>query len=68
MQVIQKLFKEVDTNSRKLELLKDSLTGPARTLVIDLDISDENYAKCWQILDKEYGNDLETRAQLIDQI
>ena len=68
MQVIQKLFKEVDTNSRKLELLKDSLTGPARTLVIDLDISDEKYAKCSQILDKEYGNDLETRAQLIDQI
>ena len=48
--------------------MRDTLTGPTQTLIIDLDISDENYAKCWQILDKKYGNDLETRAQLIDKI
>ena len=34
--------KDIETDSKRLELLKDTLTGPTQTLVIDLDIFDEN--------------------------
>lgn len=43
-------------NSQKMQILKTKLKGEAERLIQHLEISSENYASCWEILNHRYNN------------